>query len=362
MHGGNLVWAAKLAGCSPSAILDFSASINPLGPPDSAIVAIQNAWEELRAYPDPNYTALCAALSQFHQVPPEWVLPGNGSAELLTWACRDLAELTATYLITPAFGDYRRALKAFEAKTIERPLKFELNPQPSKLTLQNAFPLDCLDRPMLSSCGLLLNNPHNPTGALFDIDEILPYLEQFRLVVVDEAFMDFLLPGQQQSLIDRVATFPNLVILRSLTKFYSLPGLRLGYAIAHPDRLNRWQQWRDPWTVNTLAAIAAIAIIQDTAFQQRTWDWLQAARLQLWQGLANLPGLDPLPGAANFLLVRSEQSTQQLQQALLQRHRILIRDCLSFAELGDRYFRVAVRTEAENQRLLAGLAEVLSLD
>jgi histidinol-phosphate/aromatic aminotransferase/cobyric acid decarboxylase-like protein len=292
-------------------------------------------------------------------------LPGNGSAELLTWACRDLAELTATYLITPAFSDYRRALTAFAAKTIECSLTFDFlgshSPsEPSNLPLNPlASLLHSSADSSFSTCGLLLNNPHNPTGILFRVEEIVPYLEQFALVLVDEAFMDFLLPEQQQSLLSFVEVFPNLVILRSLTKFYSLPGLRLGYVIAHPDRLKRWQQWRDPWSVNTLAAEAAIAMVQDSAFQQRTWDWLPAARQQLWQGLANLPGLDPLPGAANFLLVRSEPSTTQLQQALLQRHHLLIRDCLSFAELGDRYFRVAVRTEAENQRLLAGLETVL---
>jgi histidinol-phosphate/aromatic aminotransferase/cobyric acid decarboxylase-like protein len=146
-------------------------------------------------------------------------------------------------------------------------------------------------------------------------------------------------------------------VVRSLTKFYSLPGLRLGYAIAHPDRLRAWQKWRDPWPVNALAAAAGMAVVSDTEFAAQTRQWLQTARSQLFDGLAQLPGLQPLPGAANFLLVRSRQSSSQLQQALLQRHQILIRDCLSFEELGDRYFRVAVRSEADNRRLLDGLRE-----
>jgi len=150
-----------------------------------------------------------------------------------------------------------------------------------------------------------------------------------------------------------------LVILRSLTKFYSLPGLRLGYAIAHPDRLQRWQQWRDPWTVNTLAAAAGAAVLTDTEFQQQTWTWLKTARTQLFDGLKYLPGLAPYPSAANFLLVRCDRSSVALQQQLLQQHQILIRDCLSFPELGDRYFRVAVRRPEENQRLLDGLAAIL---
>jgi histidinol-phosphate/aromatic aminotransferase/cobyric acid decarboxylase-like protein len=178
------------------------------------------------------------------------------------------------------------------------------------------------------------------------------------LVVVDEAFMDFLPPDREQSLISVVQEYPNLVILRSLTKFYSLPGLRLGYAIAHPERLQRWQALRDPWPVNTLAAAVAAAVVQDTEFQQQTWAWLPPARLQLFQGLAQVPFLQPLESAANFLLVQSEQSSLELQQRLLQHHQILIRDCVSFPELGDRYFRVAVRSNTENERLLQAMAAI----
>lgn len=350
VHGGNLTWAALLADCPPSVILDFSASINPLGPPESAIAAIHAHLSHLRDYPDPEYQTLRFALSQFHNLSPDWILPGNGSAELLTWASRELSELAATYLITPAFGDYRRALRAFGAVVIDCPLDLE----PSKTSLPSLFPA------LIPNCGLLLNNPHNPTGQLFSISTILPYLDQFAMVVLDEAFMDFLPPDQQQSLIDQVLLSPNLVILRSLTKFYSLPGLRLGYAIAHPDRLRRWRQWRDPWSVNVLAAAAGAAVVQDTEFQQQTWDWLAAAKAQLRQGLTELPGLSPYPSAANFLLVQSDQSAVDLQQRLLKQQKILIRDCVSFPELGDRYFRVAVRTQTENQRLLAGLAAAVN--
>lgn len=213
--------------------------------------------------------------------------------------------------------------------------------------------------PGTSGAGLLINNPHNPSGGLFSRQELLPLLERFELVVVDEAFMDFLPPDQQESLVDQVMQHDNLVILRSLTKFYSLPGLRLGYAIAHPDRLRRWQQWRDPWPVNTLAAAAAIAAVQDEAFQKQSWEWLAAAKPQLYEGLGAIDGLQPLPGAANYLLVRSHRPVPQLQEALLKQHRIFIRDCLSFAELCDRYFRVAVRTVEDNQKLLQALADVV---
>jgi histidinol-phosphate/aromatic aminotransferase/cobyric acid decarboxylase-like protein len=290
---------------------------------------------------------------------------------LLTWAAWDLSKLSATYLVTPAFGDYWRALSAFGAKVLKCPLDLRLlDAEPVRrlvtddLSVSNrslVSPSFCLPVPLALNAerGLLLNNPHNPTGLLFGREAILPYVKQFGMVVVDEAFMDFLPPWEQETLIDAVEEFPNLVILRSLTKFYSLPGLRLGCAIAHPDILRRWQLLRDPWPVNALAAAAAAAVVRDTVFERQTWDWLPVARFELFEGLANLPGLQPIAGAANFLLVESSMSVSLIQKSLLERHRILIRDCLSFPELGDRFFRVAVRSRAENLRLIAGLAEVI---
>lgn len=388
-HGGNLTWAASLAGCSPFAILDFSASINPLGPPESAIAAIHDHLNALPHYPDPNYRVLREAIAAEQDfanlgLGADWILPGNGSAELLTWAGRELATLSATYLLTPAFGDYARALKAFEATIVELPLPLpEAKEKESGewgvgsgewkegkrkkekrefvfQELESASSFVLHPSAFAPGLGLLLNNPHNPSGIMFSVETIAPLLDQFNLVVIDEAFMDFLPPEQRPSLIDLIQQYPNLVILRSLTKFYSLPGLRLGYAVAHPDRLQRWQQWRDPWAVNVLAEAAALAVLSDRAFQQQTWQWLPEARSQLFQGLAALPGLYPLPSTVNFLLVRTDYSVVALQQQLLQHHQILIRDCNSFPELGDRYFRVAVRTLADNQRLLDGLADILS--
>jgi len=342
-----------------------------LGPPESALDAIQAHLSSLTAYPDPDYGELRTALGEALNVDPDWILPGNGSAELLTWAAWDLSKLEATYLVTPAFGDYWRALSAFGAKVLKCPLDLQLLDAASvrrlvtdDLSVSNrslvspSFPLP-VPLALNAERGLLLNNPHNPTGLLFGREAILPYVKQLGMVVVDEAFMDFLPPWEQETLIDAVEEFPNLVILRSLTKFYSLPGLRLGCAIAHPDILGRWQLLRDPWPVNALAAAAAAAVVRDTVFERQTWDWLPVARRELFEGLANLPGLQPFAGAANFLLVESSMSVSLMQKSLLERHRILIRDCLSFPELGDRFFRVAVRSRAENLRLIAGLAEVI---
>lgn len=337
------MWATHVADCSLRELLDFSASINPLGPPQSAIAALQASIADLSHYPDPHYTALREAIAHHHHLDPDWILPGNGAAELLTWAAWDLAAHTDhTTLITPAFADYRRALQAFHIPIHAVPLC--LDPHPS-LSQDLPDPI----------AGLLVNNPHNPTGTLWPVATVRQWVARSRLAIVDEAFMDFVPPSVQASVIEGVEQWPQLVVLRSLTKFYSVPGLRLGYAIAHPDRIRAWQGRRDPWAVNSLAAAVGVAMLGDRPFAQQTWDWLPPARQALGEGLAQIPGLEPQPGAANFLLVRTAIPSDRLQFHLLKTAKILIRDCLSFPELGDRYFRVAVRTPAENDRLLAAL-------
>jgi L-threonine-O-3-phosphate decarboxylase len=349
-HGGNIEWAASIAGCNPEEILDFSASINPLGMPDSVVQTLRSpaVFAQILHYPDPNYSRLRQAIATHHQISPDCILPGNGVAELLTWVCKDLATLDSVTLPVPAFNDYFRALQAAGANLQPVPIRF-------------AADQDCISDFSLpfntggGSVGILLNNPHNPTGKLYQRDRLLPLLESYDLVVIDEAFMDFLPPESSQSLVDLVESHPNLVILRSLTKFYALPGLRIGYAIAHPDRLHTWQKWRDPWSVNCLAMEAAIAALGDTEYQHKSWQWLPAARTSLHQNLGKIPGMKPMMGAANFLLIESELSVVKLRDYLLSAHRILIRDCHSFPELGDRYFRLCVRTLAEQEKLLQGI-------
>ena len=359
-----------MAGCPPSQIVDFSASISPLGPPQSALLALKSRLCDLSAYPDPHYQELRSSIAQFHNLSSEWILPGNGSAELLTLAGWEFSELAETFLITPAFGDYRRALNAVKAVVVECPLlgSSALGLSPDEVSSKQNTQINLVDvlsvlsgKSGLKKTGLLLNNPHNPTGKLFPKESILPYLDQFSLVVVDEAFMDFLPPDEQQrhSLISEVQNYPNLVILRSLTKFYSLAGLRLGYAIAHPERLRVWQSRRDPWPVSVLAAAAGMAVLSDVEFQQKTFAWLSPTRNALFEGLSQIPGLFPLAGCANFLLVKSNWPVSSLQEMLLKRHQIFIRDCNSFPELGNTYFRVAVRTTEENQRLLNALQDII---
>lgn len=345
-HGGNRTWAAPIAGVSPRDMLDFSANINPLGPPPSALAAIQAHLTELRYYPDPDYRELKLALGHFYGVSPDRVLPGNGVAELLTWVGRDLAHLESTVILRPGFGDYDRAFNAFNGKTEN------LN------ILGGDFKTEISRVKNAKQKGLLINNPHNPTGKLIPKVEILDSIQEFNTVVIDEAFMDFLPPDQDQSCLDLVEAYPNLIILRSLTKFYSLPGLRLGCVIAHPDRLERWQNWRDPWSVNCLAVAAGIGILKDQDFQSQTWAWLPDCRRDLFEKINQIKGFQAMPSYGNFLLVKTEIPGSELQKYLLQNHQILIRDCLSFPELGEKYIRLAVLQKPDHSVLFNTLTNI----
>ncbi len=300
---------------------------------------LRHHLHRITPYPDPDYQHLRRAIAAFHQVEPEWVWVGNGAAHLLTWLGRDLAATGPVTLVTPAFGDHWRALQAFGADI--RPWRLPWTHR------EVALPA--------SGGGLLLSNPHNPTGYLFSQAQLTAVLDAWDLVVIDESFMDFLPPEREQSFIPRLLQHRNVVILRSFTKFYGLAGLRLGYVVAQPERIRRYRQWDAPWSVNGLAAVLGERLLQDRVFQQRTWDWLTTHYPPLYQGLSVIPGLEPYPSAANFILVKTAIPAPELQRRLLVNHRILIRDTLSYPELGPGYFRVAVRLAAENQQLLAAL-------
>jgi L-threonine-O-3-phosphate decarboxylase len=342
-HGGNRYQASLRAGCAPEDILDFSASINPLGLPLDVGALLRREPALLTDYPDPEAWELRSALAKRHGLDPDWILPGNGAAELLTWMARDFdRQGGAVTLVDPAFADYERALSSFSVPILRQPMTIP------------AFDLPDLPGGM----GLILNNPHNPSGKFFARKQLESILEDYDLVLVDEAFLDFV-PGRKteetESFIPLVAQYPNLVVLRSLTKFYSLAGIRLGYAIAHPDRLARWKAWRDPWTVNALAQRLGTLVLAKDDFRVKTLDWLQEERAFLSKSIANIEGLTPLPSAVNFLLIHSDSSIHSMQEKLLKKAHILIRHCGSFELLGDAYFRVSVRNRAHNLQLIDAL-------
>ncbi|WP_368412329.1 histidinol-phosphate transaminase [Synechococcus sp.] len=214
-----------------------------------------------------------------------------------------------------------------------------------------------LTTPLLADQGraLWITNPHNPSGQLWCRKSLELLLPQFGLVIVDEAFLTLLPNGEQQSLVPLIDKYPNLVVVRSLTKLFAIAGLRLGYAIAHPDRLASWASWRDPWPVNGLAAAVGGALLADQNWAKRVQQWLAKEGPWLYQQLQQLDGIRPMPSAANYLLIHGEQSLEPLRLALEQQHHILLRDCRSFIGLDDHYLRIALSDRNGNRRLIKAL-------
>jgi histidinol-phosphate/aromatic aminotransferase/cobyric acid decarboxylase-like protein len=212
---------------------------------------------------------------------------------------------------------------------------------------------------------LWVTNPHNPTGQLWSRASLAALLPRFALVIVDEAFLPLVPQGEAQSLLPLLAEHPNLVVIRSLTKLCAIAGLRLGYALGQPERLRRWARWRDPWPINGLASAAGLALMEHPAslerWQGRVAHWVATEGAWLASRLALLPGLEPQPSATNFLLVRGRRggqpdSLEPLRLALERRHRILVRDCRSFAGLDASWLRIGLQDRHGHRRLLRALA------
>ncbi|EAQ76625.1 MULTISPECIES: histidinol-phosphate transaminase [unclassified Synechococcus] len=359
-HGGNLEAVARRLGCRPADLLDASASLVPFGPSASVRRVLQAVLRTpagkpspLRDYPDREQLRLRRAIAAHHQIDPAAVLPGNGAAELFTWLARDAAAAGTSLLPTPGFADYPRALACWGGVWSPWPLAL---PRPGPVVWPQPLP----SAPAGSLQALWVTNPHNPTGQLWSRASLEPLLERFALVIVDEAFLPLVPGGESQSLLPLVASHPGLVVIRSLTKLLAIAGLRLGYAVADPARLRRWAAWRDPWPVNGLAAAVGEALVGDRLWQERVQCWVASEGPWLQQRLQQLPGLTPLPSAANFLLLRSESPLVALRERLERHQRVLLRDCRSFDGLGECWLRIALQDRRNNRRLLRALRQEIS--
>ncbi len=351
-HGGNLSQEARRLGMKPSQLLDASASLVPFRPPRALRRALAAAiqGQALRDYPDRAQADLRSAIASWHGLDPDQVLAGNGAAELFTWAARDATAAGLSVLLQPGFADYSRALACWGGAIEARPLPLAWGdgwPQ--------SFPLGALKE---TGDVMWITNPHNPTGQLWSRCSLEPLLARYSLVICDEAFLPLVPGGEDQSLLPLVADHPNLVVIRSLTKLFAIAGLRLGYAVAAADRLQRWHGWRDPWPVNGLAIAAGVAVMNDRVglqrWQQRVQQWVQQEGSWFRAQLDAIPGVNPYPSAANYLLIQGEQSLLELRERLAL-DGVLLRDCRSFAGLGECWLRIGLQDRRGNQRILRAL-------
>ncbi len=352
-HGGNLAEIRERHALDGRPLLDFSANINPLGMPDSVRNAILANISSLLHYPDTECRQLRRKLAERLQVAPQNVIVGNGSTELMFLVARALLRGTAS-IVDPTFTEYRHAVEHMRGRCISH-----------VATESNGFALagDLVFRAARSGQVVFVCNPNNPTGGVMAGAEIMSVISRCpeTIFVVDEAFCDFL-PGESDvSVVSLAAQRTNLVVLRSLTKFFGIPGLRLGYLVAHETNVTAMLKLKEPWTVNSLAEAAGCAALDDVEFCRRTRQCVAAWKNNLAGDLGTIKGIHVFPSAVNFMLlkiVKDRVLVPGLQEKLLAEG-ILIRNCSNFPGLDARYFRVAVRTPEENARLVEGLREAL---
>jgi threonine-phosphate decarboxylase len=358
VHGGDIDAVARAYSVPADRLVDFSANINPMGPPRRALKRLAREATDrdvLTRYPDPAYVELRQALSAALRVPATGVTIANGSVALIAAIVRAIAP-RESLLTAPIFAEYPRALRASGCRVRLFPL-----------AEAHAFALDCdaflriLERDRLPLC--VLTNPHNPSGALTARSQMLRLLDATgranTLLVVDEAFMDY---APAETVIEEAAHREHLVVLRSVTKFYGMPSLRVGYAVSSLRLAADMAEQLPPWPVTTLAASAAAEAIQDRQYARRTLASVAKHRLRLSQALSTT-GVTVYPSSANFLLLRlpaTAPDSAQVRARLIADHGLVVRDCRTFEGLSSgRFIRVAVRQRDENERLARALGSIL---
>lgn len=347
-HGGQVLALARELGCPPAAILDFSASLNPLGPAPEALAAARVALNDACHYPESDAAILAQALAAHHVLPATCVLAGAGATEFIFLVPRVLRP-RRVLLVEPAFSEYRPAL-----------LQAGVQIDTLQLSPADDFRLDlaALSNALRPDTDLVwLANPLNPSGTgyprplLLELADALPAMVH---LLVDESFIDF---TPALSIADQVAVRPKLLVLRSLTKFYALAGLRIGWLAATPQLVAKLAAGREPWRLSTPAIAAGLACLEATALRTATLQAIPVLRTELAAGLNKL-GCTVYPAVANYLLCRLPDRAPAVEEvaARLCRERILVRTCTDFAGLDNRFMRLAVRSAADNRHLLDVLA------
>ena len=353
-HGGNINKLCDKYGLNPDKVIDFSASINPLGCPEDVHKVILERFGDIRNYPDSECINLKKTIADKISCKGSNIIVGNGSNELFYLIPRAIKPKQG-FLLQPTFSEFKDALSSANVEVVEI-----VNDDGNfPLINTNLSTLMNIEDGMVFIC-----NPNNPTGQLTLKSDIIELVKgnPNRLIVVDEAFMDFVDDGEKYSVIKEAPLIDNLIVVRSLTKFYGFPGLRLGYLVAKESNVNKLMQFKEPWTVNTFAQIAGHVAINDVEYAVNTRQYVSREKGFMYDGLADIKGIRPLQPSVNFILVKihNAEITSSGIQDLLIKDNIIIRDCSNFTGLNDKYFRVAVRTREENQKLLNSLNLIMN--
>lgn len=345
-HGGKIFEFARQQGCRIGEVTDFSASINPLGMSPMAVRAIQENLSSLVHYPDRNCTELRNALARRHDLNIDQILIGNGSMELIHLLPKAL-RLERVLIPAPSFSEYEAAATLAGCAIRFLTLRVEEN-----FMIRST---DLIKEMEQGVDAVFLCNPNNPTGLLLQETEILTVLEMAKeegiRIILDEAFVDY---AERASMIRETDRYPNLIIIRSFTKFYGMPGLRVGYLVANEAVISNLEKFKPPWSVNHLATAAATASLMDESYIEESRRLIENERAYLSRVLSEIPGVTVFPSSANYLLLKLSEVSFQMKavENSLAREKILVRSCGSFRGLSEWYIRVAVRSRADNQRLV----------
>jgi threonine-phosphate decarboxylase len=346
-HGGNIYKIAEELGVPEESLIDFSASINPLGVSSRVKEAIGNALDSMVHYPDPDTKVLRHRISEHLNIEADSIICGNGSTELIYLVPRAL-KAKSVLVTAPTFSEYERACT----------LNCELRIKSYELRKKDSFEIKAREFiGAMQGCDMaFLCNPNNPTGHLLGRNAVLEIAEAAQqlkcYLVVDEAFIDFC---PEASVIGYVEENPYLIVLRSMTKFYALTGVRVGFGVFHRDIIERIKDFKEPWTVNSLAQKAAIAALDDNSYASATIRLIKVEKEYVEQSLRER-GVRFYFSAANYYLLEVANAQGMVQE--LRNKGLLVRDCSNFKGLDSTFIRIAVKSREQNEVLIKELSEL----
>jgi threonine-phosphate decarboxylase len=356
-HGGDVWGFARKYNIPLEKVLDFSGPINFLGPPPKAVEAVKQYAKLIRFYPDPDPVEFRTEIAEYvgHGIKASNVILGNGSIELIYMIAEAFHRNFKAVIPIPSFSEYEKAALRVggEPVFVKLPDDFMLDVEAVKKAVTD-------DTRLVSIC-----NPHSPSGTLYSKEKVLDLVEFCReknvIVSVDENYIEFAEKGQDNTMAGYVKKYENLFVIKSVTKFYGMPGIRLGYGLATESLIDTLQTVRQPWSINSLAGCATLAAFKDTAFIENTKRTITEERTRFAEMLSEIDGLHVFPSVTNFLLVKIllKKVTATTLKEELAKQGLLIRDCSTFMGLDNRYFRVTVRAVKENLILVNAVKKAL---
>jgi len=373
IHGGNIFQFAHEQRIEPYEVVDFSANINPLGPSQRGLDALNAQLRYISHYPDATNDDVLNAIADTYEMDKHQIIVGNGAAELLYAICR-LPGYTGAFVPAPGFSEYKEALEASKIPVRDifyRPWEDD-NGKPyfevPYLALETfAAELKGQDGRII----VFLGNPNNPDGTLLDKDHIRTVASMLKdansLLVIDESFIDFVgndpLQDNEHSIRSLVNEFDNIIVVHSFTKFYAVPGLRIGAAFTNETLITQLQQYIPSWSVNTLAQAYTKAALNDVDYIKRTKQELNEERAFMYNALDAIEGITVYPPSANFMLfqVNQEGITANYINEELKKYNMIVRNCDSYVGLTNHWVRIAIKDHDTNIKLVDKLTNILKV-